>query len=161
MASLNRVYLAGRLTRDPEVRFLPSGMAVGDLSMAISERFRNKAGEPTESVCFVDVVVWGKQAETCEKYLSKGSPLLVEGSLQQDKWKTKEGENRTKLRVKAQRVQFLGAPRGGAEFRDGKERGDAEARGAAAADEPPAQEEAPPDNVPPDGGAGDDDNLPF
>jgi len=87
--------------------------------------------------------------------------VLIDGSLQLDKWKTKEGENRTKLRVRALRVQFLGTPRAGAEFQDGKERAGAGPREAAAPEEPPVQEEAPPESVPPEGGTGDDDNLPF
>jgi single-strand DNA-binding protein len=162
MASLNRVILAGNLTRDPEVRYLPSGMAVGDMSLAISESFKNKAGEQVESTCFVDIVVWGKQAETCEKYLSKGSPVLIDGSLQLDKWTTKEGENRSRLRVRAMRVQFLGAPRGG-EAREGKSKGSVSAGPPA---EPPAEPRAEPEPTTPaerpaEDGPADDDNLPF
>ena len=155
MANLNRVLLIGNLTRDPEVRYLPSGMAVCDLSMAINERYRSKTGETVESTCFVDVVAWAKQAETCGEYLRKGSPVFVEGSLQLDKWTSKEGEARSKLRVKAGRIQFLGGPRG-AESRDGGGSGKVAAK----------REEAPPveqsEEVPPEGPTGgDSDNLPF
>ncbi len=124
MARLNRVFLIGNLTRDPEVRYLPSGVAVGELRLAVTDRFRNKSGELQESTCYVDVVVWSKDAENCEKYLAKGSPILVEGSLQLDEWKTREGENRHRLRVRAIRVQFLGSPRS-AEGREAKSDGTA------------------------------------
>ena len=154
MASLNRVVLMGNLTKDPEVRYLPSGTAVCDMRMAMSESYKNKSGEQVESTCYVDVVAWARQAETCGEYLSKGSPVLVEGSLQLDEWKTKEGEARSKLRVRAARVQFLGSPRG-QEFRDGE--------GAPAARDPgPRQPEPRGDEIPPpEDGPGDDDNLPF
>ncbi len=111
MASMNRVFLMGNLTRDPEVRYTSSGTAVGELGLAVSESFRNKAGEMVEQTCFVDIVVWGRQAETCGEYLSKGSPALVEGRLQLDQWENQQGEKRSKLRVKADRVQFLSSPR--------------------------------------------------
>lgn len=111
MASMNRVFLAGNLTRDPEVRHIPSGIAVADLSLAVNESYRNKAGEMVESTVFVDVVVWGRQAETSGEYLSKGSPVLIEGRLQLDSWENQQGEKRSKLRVRADRVQFLSSPR--------------------------------------------------
>jgi single-strand DNA-binding protein len=111
MADVNRVILAGRLTRDPEVRYTPSGTAVADLGLAITESFKNKEGEWEEKPVFVDVVVWGRQAETSGEYLYKGSPVLVEGRLQLDQWENQQGEKRSKLRVRAERVQFLGAPR--------------------------------------------------
>lgn len=110
MASANIVVLCGNLTRDPEVRQIPSGMSVADLGLAINESYKNKAGELVETTCFVDVVVWGKTAENCGQYLRKGAPILVEGKLQLDTWE-KDGEKRSKLRVNANRVQFLGAPR--------------------------------------------------
>lgn len=111
MADLNRVILAGNLTRDPEVRYTSSGLAVADLGLALNDRYKNKSGEWVESTCFVDVVVWGRQAETTGEYLSKGSPVLIEGRLQLDQWETPQGEKRSKLRVRADRVQFLGGPR--------------------------------------------------
>lgn len=117
MASMNKVFLAGNLTRDPEVRYTPSGSAVADLNMAINRVYTSASGEQKEEACFVSVVVWGKQAETCGEYLSKGSPVLVEGALQFDQWQTESGEKRSRLRVKADRVQFLGRPRKG-EFGD-------------------------------------------
>lgn len=97
----------GNLTRNPEIRHTPSGTAVVDLGLAVNEEFINKAGEKIEQTVFVDVTVWGKQAESCNEYLTKGSQAFIDGKLQLDQWKTKEGENRSKLRVKADRVQFL------------------------------------------------------
>lgn len=111
MGSANFVLLMGNLTRDPEVRQIPSGMTVADLGVAVSEKYKNKAGELVETVCFVDVVVWGRLAETCGQYLKKGSPVLLEGKLQLDQWTDKEGEKRSKLRVRADRVQFLSSNR--------------------------------------------------
>jgi len=151
MADLNRVFLMGNLTRDPEVRYTPSGKAVGDLRLAITSRFKNN-----EDVCYVDVTVWDRQAETCGEYLRKGSPVMVEGRLKFDEWE-RDGQKRSKLSVVASRVQFMGSPRG-AEYRDGS--GSQGAPGgrderSADADRPPAQDE------PPAEGAEDDDNLPF
>lgn len=118
MSTLNRVFLMGNLTRDPEVRYTPSGTAVGDLGLAINENYKNKAGETVESTVFVDVEVWARQAETCAEYLYKGSPVFVEGRLKLDQWTNQQGEKRSKLRVRAERVQFLGAPKRGAETAD-------------------------------------------
>ena len=108
MAAMNRVFLAGNLTRDPEVRKTPGGTAVSDLGLAISENYTNKAGERVEQTCFADIVVWGRQAEACGEHLRKGSPVMVEGRLQFDQWQTEAGERRSRLRVKASRIQFLG-----------------------------------------------------
>lgn len=115
MGSLNRVFLMGNLTRKPELRHTPAGLAVADLGVAVSDTYKNKAGELVESTCFADVVVWGRQAETCEQFLSKGAPVVVEGRLQFDQWQTDSGEKRSRLRVRADRVQFVSRGRGGAE----------------------------------------------
>ncbi len=101
----------GNLTRDPEVRYTPAGTAVGDLGLAVNESFKNKAGEIVESTVFVDVEVWSRQAETCAEYLSKGSQVFVEGRLKLDQWENQQGEKRSKLRVRADRVQFLSSPK--------------------------------------------------
>ncbi|MDP8217923.1 MAG: single-stranded DNA-binding protein [Candidatus Theseobacter exili] len=111
MADLNRVFLAGRLTRDPELRYTSGGQAVADLGLAIGRNYVTKSGERREEVTYVDIVVWGRQAETSGEYLSKGSPILIEGRLHLDIWETKEGEKRSRMRVHAMRVQFLGRPR--------------------------------------------------
>lgn len=112
-ADLNSVILAGRLTRDPEVRHTSAGQAVADLGLAISERYKNKAGEWVERSVFLEVVVWGRQAETCGEYLAKGSAVLIEGRLQLDQWENQQGEKRSKLLVRALRVQFLDPPPSG------------------------------------------------
>ena len=108
MASYNRVILVGNLTRAPELRHAPSGTAVTNFRLAVSETFRGRQdGQTTEVVCYVDVAVWDRQAETCNQYLAKGSPVLVEGRLVYDEWKNPQGETRNRLSVRADRVQFL------------------------------------------------------
>ena len=115
MASYNRVLLMGNLTRNPELRYTPSGTAVSDLGLAVNENFKNKAGETVEQTCFVDVVVWGRQAEIASEYLKKGSSVFVEGRLQLDQWENQQGEKRSKLRVRADRIQFLSGTNKGTE----------------------------------------------
>lgn len=111
MSSLNKVYLIGNLTKDPESKQFNSGATVANLRLAFSESFTSKAGDKKESVCYVDVVVWGRQAETCKQYLHKGSPVMVEGRLQLDEWE-KDGQKNSRLKVNAERVQFLGGGKG-------------------------------------------------
>ena len=108
MANLNKVFLIGNLTRDPELRYIPSGTAVSDFSIAINRVFKNKEGTKTEDTCFVRVVVWANQAESCAKYLSKGRPVFIEGRLQSRSWEDKDGQKRSTMEVVAERVQFLG-----------------------------------------------------
>ena len=107
MASLNRVILMGNLTRDPEVRYIPSGAAVASFGLAINRTYTTQSGEKKDEVCFVTIVVWGKQAESCGQYLNKGSLILVEGRLSYRAWE-QEGQKRSTLEVRADRVQFLG-----------------------------------------------------
>lgn len=107
MANYNRVMLIGNLTRDPELRYTPSGTAVVEIGLAVNENYKNKEGKIIEKACFVDITVWDRQAETCNEFLKKGSPVFIEGRLQFDQWETSEGEKRNKLRVRADRVQFL------------------------------------------------------
>jgi single-strand DNA-binding protein len=146
MGTMNRVFLMGNLTRAPELRKTPTGIAVSDLGLAVNEKYRSKSGEMVESVCFADVVVWGQQAETCGQYLGKGSPVMVEGRLQLDQWKTDSGENRSRLRVRADRVQFLGKPRQGSSLDGGNDRAEAnQAQGATIAGN----------------GGSNDDSIPF
>ena len=111
MASLNKVFLIGNLTRAPELRYTPSGMAVSDLRLAVNNNYTTRAGEKREETCFLTVVVWGKQAETCGEYLDKGSPVMVEGRLQTRDWETKDGQKRNVVEVVAERVQFMGRGR--------------------------------------------------
>jgi single-strand DNA-binding protein len=108
MVALNKVYIAGRLTRRPELRKTPNGVAVTDLLVALNRDFVTQSGEKQQEVCFVDVVVWGKQAEACVNSLDTSSTVLVEGRLQLDVWYANGGKDkRCKLRVAAERVQFL------------------------------------------------------
>lgn len=108
MVALNKVYIAGRLTRKPELRKTPNGVAVTDLLIALNRDFVTQSGEKQQEVCFVDVVVWGKQAEACVNSLDTSSSVLVEGRLQLDVWYANGGKDkRCKLRVAAERVQFL------------------------------------------------------
>ncbi|MDD4894736.1 MAG: single-stranded DNA-binding protein [Candidatus Omnitrophica bacterium] len=109
MASFNKVLLIGNLTKDPELRYTPQGTAVVNLRIAVNRKFRDKNQELKEEVCFVTAVVWNKQAETCNQYLHKGSPVLVEGRLQSRSWEDASGQKRNVLEVRAERVQFLGA----------------------------------------------------
>ncbi len=149
MASLNKVLLIGNLTQDPELRRIPSGTAVSTLRLAVSESFNSKSGERVERAIYLDVDVWDRQAETCQQYLSKGSPILIEGRLQMDTWDDKEtGQKRSRLKVRAERVQFLSGPR-----RDGAVR-DTAAPSPAAAGAPPAYED-------PLGKADSDEEIPF
>ena len=111
MASLNKVMLIGNLTRDPELRYTQNGSAVCEIGMAINRTYMSN-NEKKEDVCFVDVNIWGRQAEACSRYLKKGSPLFVEGRLSYDQWTDKEsGKSRSRLRVVAERTQFLSGGR--------------------------------------------------
>lgn len=114
MASLNKVFLMGNLTRDPELRYTQGGMAVANLGLACNRVFKGKDGEKKEETTFLRVVVWGRQAETCGQYLTKGSPLFVEGRLQSRSWETEDKQKRNTLEVVALNVQFLGSRKGGA-----------------------------------------------
>jgi single-strand DNA-binding protein len=107
MAQLNKCFLMGNLTRDPELKRLPNGNAVTTLNLAMNRKYQSH-GEMKEEVTFVDVTVWERQAENCVEFLRKGSPVHVEGALKLDQWEDKAtGERRSKLKVQADRVQFL------------------------------------------------------
>lgn len=109
MANLNKVFLIGNLTRDPELRYTPGGTAVANLGIAVNRRFKDSSGELKEEVCFLTVTVWDKQAEACCQYLNKGRPVFVEGVLQSRFWETSDGQKRSAIDVRAERVQFLGS----------------------------------------------------
>lgn len=110
MASYNRVVLIGNLTRDPEYKQLTSGQAVCRLGLAINRQFKNRqTGSMVQEVCYVDVDVWGPQAESSHQYLQKGRPVLVEGRLKLDTWQDAQGQNRSKHSVVADRIVFLGS----------------------------------------------------
>ena len=107
MASVNKVVLIGNLTRDPELTHTASGAAVASFGLAVNRKYK-QGDEWKEDVCFVDITTWGNQAENCSKYLSKGSPVFVEGRLNFGSWE-KDGEKRNKLDVVASLVRFVGS----------------------------------------------------
>lgn len=110
MASYNRVVLIGNLTRDPDYKQLTSGQAVCRLGLALNRQFKNKqTGSMVQEVCYIDIDVWGPQAESCHQYLQKGRPVLVEGRLKLDSWEDAQGQSRSKHSVVADRVVFLGS----------------------------------------------------
>jgi single-strand DNA-binding protein len=108
--NLNKVILIGRLTRDPQLRYTPQGTAVAEMGLAVNRSFTDGSGQKREETCFVEVVMWQKQAETCAKYLRKGSPIFVEGRLSFDSWEGNDGQRRSRLRVVAEGFQFMDSP---------------------------------------------------
>lgn len=120
MASLNKVFLIGNLTREPALRFTPGGAAVCEFGIAVNRRFTSANGqEKKEETCFVEIIVWGKQAEQCDRSLEKGAPVFIEGRLQYDQWEEREtGAKRSRLRVQAERVQFIAGRGAGRDMDD-------------------------------------------
>jgi single-strand DNA-binding protein len=114
MASFNRVILLGNVTRDPELRYIANGTAVTDIGLAVNDRRKSATGEWIEETTFVDVTLWGRTAEIAGEYVTKGSPLMIEGRLKLDTWE-KEGKKNSKLRVVGERMQLLGSRSGGGE----------------------------------------------
>ena len=113
MASYNRVILMGNLTRDIELKYTPGGTAVTDAGLAVNNKRKNQDGDWVDDVCYVDVTLWGRTAEVASEYLSKGSPVFIEGHLKFDSWET-DGQKRSKLRVVCDRMQLVGnSSRGG------------------------------------------------
>ena len=113
MASFNRVILVGNVTRDPEIRYTQSQLAVTEIGLAVNDRRKNQQGEWIEETTFVDVTLWGRTAEVAAEYLSKGSPVLVEGRLKLDSWESQDGQRRSKLRVVGEKMQMLGGRQDG------------------------------------------------
>src|SRR5579863_6316324 len=108
MAAFNRIIIIGNLTRDPEYRTLASGQGVCRLGMATNRQFKNKqTASMVQEVCYIDIDVWGAQAESCRQYLQKGRSVLVEGRLKLDSWEDQTGQKRTKHSIVAERVVFL------------------------------------------------------
>jgi len=136
MASVNRVILIGNLGRDPELRYTQSGQAVANFSLATTDRFSNREGERQERTEWHRIVAWGRTAELCAQYLSKGRSVYVEGRLQTNEWEDKEGQKRRTTEVVAQSVQFLGGRGQGGEA---PASGDAGGGG----NEPPAGDDIP------------------
>jgi single-strand DNA-binding protein len=152
MASFNRVILVGNLTRDPELRYIPSGTAVSEIGLAVNDRVKRN-DQWVDEATFVDVTLWGRTAEIANEYLSKGSPVLIEGRLKLDRWE-KEGQKHSKLRVVGERLQMLGG-------RDGAQRG-ARSGGAGAGGgrpEQPYYDDS--EQFMPAGGPPPSDDIPF
>jgi single-strand DNA-binding protein len=154
MANYNRVILVGRLTRDPQLRYIPSGTAVSDVGLAVTDRYKNSSGEWAEETTFVDVTLWARTAEVASEYLSKGSPILIEGRLKLDTWETNEGQKRSKLRVVCERMQMLGGRGGGGQ----PPRRDSEYSQAAPS---PEEYDASPPGPAPGPAPGGGDEIPF
>ncbi|MBX7208326.1 MAG: single-stranded DNA-binding protein [Verrucomicrobiaceae bacterium] len=153
MASLNKVLLIGNLTRDPEVRYTPKGSAVCDLGLAVNRRYTTESGERQEEVTFLDVVLWGKQAELAGQYLHKGRAVFIEGRLQMDTWEDKTTQQkRSKIKIVCENMQFIDSKGGGGQRGgDGGDHGDEGGpparsfqRPAAAGARPPQRPQAPP-----------------
>ncbi|NDC53043.1 MAG: single-stranded DNA-binding protein [Planctomycetia bacterium] len=157
MASFNRVILLGNVTRDPELRYISSGTAVTDIGLAVNDRRKTASGEWVEETTFVDVTLWGRTAEIAGEYVTKGSPLLIEGRLKLDTWE-KDGKKNSKLRVVGEKMQLLGSRSGGGDGPRGK------ARTAGKAGGPPDDEGVPAgeyDGGPSGAAGGTDDDIPF
>ncbi len=145
----------GNLTRDPELKFLPSGNSVANFGIAMNERYTDRqTGEQKESSCFVDVAAWGRQAEIVNEYLTKGSPIFIEGTLKFDSWETEDGSKRSKLSVTALRIQLIGGRRDSDEMGAGY----ADAQPAAAPTGPDSHQDAP---EAPSAPSSTDDDIPF
>jgi single-strand DNA-binding protein len=165
MANFNRVILAGNLTRDPQLSYLPNNTPLCEFGMAINSKWRGQDGEMRDDTCFVDLRIYGRQAETFNQYMSKGQPVLVEGRLKFDQWEGKDGQKRNRLRVHVDRFEFLGGQGGGQAGGRGEagrpDYAPAPAQPAAAPDAPPppvGPEESPPPTDDP-GPTGED--IPF
>ena len=162
MANVNKVMLLGNITRDLEVRYTPKGTAVCDLGMAVNRIRTGDNGERIEEVTYVDVTLWGRQAELAGQYLSKGRSVFIEGRLQLDQWDDKQtGQKRSRLRVVGENMQFIGGQGGG-----GGNQGVSGAPRQQAA--PPEQAQSSPPPQSDQGGAAaaesfdnDDDDIPF
>jgi len=107
MVNFNKVLLVGNLTKDPELRYTPSGVAVTTLRLAANRSFKDRNGQLQKDTCFINVVVWSQMAEVCNQYLQKGRQVFVEGRLQSRSWKGSDGKNRSIIEVVATRVQFM------------------------------------------------------
>ena len=163
MANVNKVMLLGNITRDLEVRYTPKGTAVCDLGMAVNRVRTGDNGEKIEEVTFVDVTLWGRQAELAGQYLAKGRSVFIEGRLQLDQWDDKQtGQKRQRLRVVGANMQLIGGQGGGGSQGGGGGGGNAPQQQEPG---PPQQEQAPPASN--QGGAAapdsfdNDDDIPF
>jgi len=157
MANYNKVFLMGNLTRDPELRYTPKGTAVADVGLAVNRVRTNDQGQRQEDTTFVDVTLWGRQAELAQQYLGKGRPIFIEGRLQLDSWEDKQsGQKRSKLKVVGERLEFLPDGRGGAGGGGGGQAPQQAPQQAPPQDDGPAAQ--PPAPAEPDD---DEDDIPF
>jgi single-strand DNA-binding protein len=168
MANFNKVILMGNLTRDPELRYTPSGTPVCEFGLATNRSYTTRDGEQREEPCFVDITMWGRRGEVISEYLSKGSPIFVEGRLQFDTWETSDGK-RSKLSVVAENFEFLGSggrgagPSGGGSSggsRSGRRSGGGQRSSGQGQSQQPQQESEPSDDMD-DGFDVSDDEIPF
>ncbi|MFM8414564.1 MAG: single-stranded DNA-binding protein [Planctomycetota bacterium] len=159
MASFNKVVLVGNVTRDPEVRYISSGTAVSDIGLAVNDRRKTATGEWVEETTFVDVTLWGRTAEVAGEYVSKGSPLLIEGRLKLDTWE-KDGKKNSKLRVVCERMQLLGG-KGEGSRGGGKPRAPARTGTGVNAGGDEGDYGSAPQYDGPDDGVGGGDDIPF
>ena len=144
MASYNKVILMGNLTRDPELKYLPSGMAVANLGLAVNRVWTDReSGEKKEEVSFIDLEAWGRTAETMNEYLQKGRPAFVEGRLRQQRWETDDGQSRSRLVVVVERFQFVGGRQDGSEQGGYSQPGDTAPQSSASDAEPTTDDDIP------------------
>src|SRR6218665_1090058 len=155
MANLNKVMLIGNLTRDPELRYTPKGTAVADIALAINRVWNNEQGQKQEETTFVDITLWGRQAELAQQYLTKGRGAYVEGRLQMDTWDDKQtGQKRSKLKVVAESLQFLPDAKGGSG-------GHIPQGGSQSSSRPPQQQRPQGASAAPPEDYSDEDDIPF
>lgn len=107
MANLNKVMLIGKLTRDPELRYIPSGASIAEFGIAVNRTWKDKSGNKQDEVTFVDVTAWGRHAELANQYLAKGRSVFIDGRLKLDQWTTQDGQKRSKISVVIENMQFL------------------------------------------------------
>ena len=167
MANVNKVILIGNVTRDPEIKYTAKGSAVTEIGMAINRFFTTEGGEKREETTFVDVTLWGRQAEIAGEYLKKGRPVFIEGRLQLDTWDDKtSGQKRSKLRVVGENLQLLGGRPGGGDSGGAENYDSAPSSGGNyTRSAPPARSEASGSSAPPSSrpasDAPEDDDIPF
>ena len=164
MANYNKVILAGNLTRDPQLSYLPNQTPAVEIGMAINRKWRGQDGNQREDTCFVDCRAYGKQAEIINQYMKKGRPLLIDGRLQFASWEGKDGQKRSKLRVIIENFQFLGGRSDGASQGQGQGYGGAPARQGGyspPAQAAPAAGQEQPAPTPEDFGDQGPDDIPF
>jgi single-strand DNA-binding protein len=156
MANFNKVFLMGNLTRDPELRYTPSGTPVCEFGLAVNRTYTTSNGEQREDTCFVDVTMWGRRGVVISEYFIKGRPIFIEGRLNYDSWETADGR-RSRLTVVAENFEFIGG-RGGSRGGGGRDEGGSSRRQRRA---PRSEPEPEPEDVPDEGFDVADDEIPF